>query len=84
MPFGLVAAYGAIRFLNVIIGEGRDTLFGRVTERAIRRLGLAVFEHLRLAQILIFILTWAEPVVYREILSAWYQWCELFNAFYGV
>jgi ATP-binding cassette subfamily B protein len=46
VPFGLVIAYGAIRFLNVIIGEVRDTLFGRVTERAIRRLGLAVFEHL--------------------------------------
>lgn len=46
VPFGLVIAYGAVRFLNVIIGEVRDTLFGRVTERAIRRLGLAVFDHL--------------------------------------
>ncbi|MGI2171138.1 ABCB family ABC transporter ATP-binding protein/permease [Shewanella sp. MF05960] len=46
VPFGLVVAYGAIRFLNVIIGEVRDTLFGRVTERAIRRLGLTVFDHL--------------------------------------
>lgn len=46
VPFGLVVAYGVVRFLNVIIGEVRDTLFGRVTERAIRRLGLAVFEHL--------------------------------------
>ena len=46
VPFGLVVAYGAVRFLNVIIGEVRDTLFGRVTERAIRRLGLAVFDHL--------------------------------------
>lgn len=46
VPFGLVLAYGGLRFLNVIIGEIRDTLFGRVTERAIRRLGLAVFEHL--------------------------------------
>ncbi|MCT7942720.1 MULTISPECIES: ABCB family ABC transporter ATP-binding protein/permease [Shewanella] len=45
-PIGLVLAYGAIRFLNVVIGEVRDTLFGRVTERAIRRLGLAVFDHL--------------------------------------
>ncbi|MCL1141252.1 ABCB family ABC transporter ATP-binding protein/permease [Shewanella gaetbuli] len=45
-PIGLVLAYGAVRFLNVIIGEVRDTLFGRVTERAMRRLGLAVFEHL--------------------------------------
>ncbi|WP_394131224.1 ABCB family ABC transporter ATP-binding protein/permease [Shewanella maritima] len=46
VPLGLVIAYGAVRFLNVIIGEIRDTLFGRVTERAMRRLGLAVFEHL--------------------------------------
>ncbi|WP_434952816.1 ABCB family ABC transporter ATP-binding protein/permease [Shewanella sp. HL-SH4] len=45
-PIALVLAYGAIRFLNVVIGEIRDTLFGRVTERAMRRLGLAVFEHL--------------------------------------
>ncbi|WP_144212846.1 ABCB family ABC transporter ATP-binding protein/permease [Shewanella donghaensis] len=46
VPLALVLAYGAVRFLNVVIGEIRDTLFGRVTERAIRRLGLAVFEHL--------------------------------------
>ncbi|MBR9729389.1 ABCB family ABC transporter ATP-binding protein/permease [Shewanella intestini] len=45
-PIALVMAYGGLRFLNVIIGEIRDTLFGRVTERAMRRLGLAVFEHL--------------------------------------
>ncbi|MGL4836442.1 MAG: ABCB family ABC transporter ATP-binding protein/permease [Shewanella sp.] len=46
VPVGLVLAYGAVRLLTVITGEIRDTLFGRVTERAIRRLGLAVFEHL--------------------------------------
>jgi ATP-binding cassette, subfamily B, heavy metal transporter len=46
VPIALVLAYGCVRFLNVIIGEIRDTLFGRVTERAIRRLGLSVFEHL--------------------------------------
>ncbi len=46
VPLMLVIAYGSLRFLTVIIGEVRDTLFGRVTERAIRRLGLAVFEHL--------------------------------------
>ncbi len=43
---GLVAAYGLARFLNVMLGEIRDTLFGRVTERAMRRVGLLVFEHL--------------------------------------
>lgn len=45
-PIALVAAYGVFRLLNVILGEVRDTLFGRVTERAMRRLGLEVFEHL--------------------------------------
>jgi ATP-binding cassette subfamily B protein len=29
-----------------LLGEVRDTLFGRVTERAMRRLGLKVFKHL--------------------------------------
>ncbi len=46
VPLGLLIAYGGIRFLNTIIGEVRDTLFGRVTERAMRRMGLQVFEHL--------------------------------------
>ena len=43
---GLIVAYGALRLANVLFGEIRDTLFGRVTERAMRRLGLTVFEHL--------------------------------------
>lgn len=42
---GLVLAYGAARFSNVIFGELRDTIFGRVTERAMRRIGLEVFRH---------------------------------------
>ena len=42
---GLVLAYGAARFANVFFGELRDTLFGRVTERAMRRIGLAAFRH---------------------------------------
>jgi ATP-binding cassette subfamily B protein len=46
VPIALILAYGITRFLNVILGEVRDTLFGRVTERAMRRLGLKVFEHL--------------------------------------
>ena len=45
-PLGLVAAYGLVRFANVIFGELRDMLFGRVTERAMRRIGLQVFSHL--------------------------------------
>ena len=46
VPIALVIAYGVIRFLNVILGEVRDTLFGRVTERAMRRVGLKLFQHL--------------------------------------
>ncbi len=46
LPLGLLLAYGSVRFLNVLFGEIRDTLFGRVTERAMRRIGLAVFNHL--------------------------------------
>ncbi|TGD74759.1 ABC transporter ATP-binding protein/permease [Mangrovimicrobium sediminis] len=42
---GLVLAYGAARFANVFFGELRDTIFGRVTERAMRRVGLQVFRH---------------------------------------
>ena len=46
LPLGLLLAYGAVRFSNVLFGELRDTLFGRVTERAMRRVGLRVFRHL--------------------------------------
>jgi len=46
VPFGLVIAYGLVRLSIVVFAEVRDTLFGRVTERAIRRIGLKVFRHL--------------------------------------
>ena len=46
VPLGLVAAYGMVRLSIVVFAEIRDTLFGRVTERAIRRIGLKVFRHL--------------------------------------
>jgi len=46
VPISLIVAYGTLRLTNVILGEVRDTLFGRVTERAMRRLGLKVFKHL--------------------------------------
>ncbi len=45
-PLGLVAIYGVTRLANVIFNELRDTLFGRVTERSIRRIGLKTFQHL--------------------------------------
>ncbi|OUS23636.1 metal ABC transporter permease [Gammaproteobacteria bacterium 45_16_T64] len=46
VPLGLVLAYGAVRFFNVLLNEFRDTLFGRVTERTIRRISLQTFQHL--------------------------------------
>ena len=46
VPFGLVVSYGLVRLSIVIFAEIRDTLFGRVTERAIRRIGLKVFRRL--------------------------------------
>ncbi|GAA3718371.1 ABC transporter ATP-binding protein/permease [Oceanisphaera sediminis] len=46
LPLGLLLAYGVVRFANVLFGEIRDALFGRVTERAMRRIGLSVFNHL--------------------------------------
>ncbi|WP_045857105.1 ABCB family ABC transporter ATP-binding protein/permease [Teredinibacter purpureus] len=46
IPLALLIAYGFVRFANVLLGELRDTLFGRITERAMRRVGLRVFRHL--------------------------------------
>lgn len=46
VPVALLVAYGLIRFANVLFGELRDTLFGRVTEGAMRRVGHEVFKHL--------------------------------------
>lgn len=46
LPLSLIISYGLVRFSIVIFAEIRDTLFGKVTERAIRRIGLNVFKHL--------------------------------------
>ena len=45
-PLALLAAYGGLRFINVLLGELRDVVFGRVAERAVRRAALSVFQHL--------------------------------------
>ncbi|MGQ0622002.1 MAG: ABCB family ABC transporter ATP-binding protein/permease [Panacagrimonas sp.] len=46
VPLALLFAYGGLRFLNVLMGELRDVVFGRVAERAMRRASLTVFRHL--------------------------------------
>jgi len=46
MLVSLVISFGLARFSNVLFAELRDTVFGRVTERAMRFLGLKVFRHM--------------------------------------
>ena len=46
LPLWLILGYGMLRFGSVLFGEIRDALFGRVTEHAMRQLGLKVFIHL--------------------------------------
>lgn len=46
VPIFLLLAYGLLRFASVFLGELRDAIFARVTERAMRRVGLEVFRHL--------------------------------------
>ncbi|OIO10090.1 MAG: metal ABC transporter permease [Gallionellaceae bacterium CG1_02_60_325] len=46
VPVMLIFAYGLLRLLSSAFGELRDALFAKVTQRAIRRVALQVFEHL--------------------------------------
>jgi ATP-binding cassette subfamily B protein len=46
LPVFFIIFYGLLRFSSVFFGEIRDALFGRVTEHAIRKVGLRVFKHL--------------------------------------
>ena len=46
LPLTFLLFYGVLRFGSIILGELRDTIFGRVTEHAMRRVALNVFEHL--------------------------------------
>lgn len=46
LPLVFLIFYGLLRFGSVFLGEIRDALFGRVTERAMRKVGLRVFKHL--------------------------------------
>ncbi|EIK46352.1 ABC transporter ATP-binding protein [Cellvibrio sp. BR] len=45
-PAFFILFYGALRFGSVFFGEVRDALFSRVTEHAMRKIGLRVFNHL--------------------------------------
>ena len=46
VPIALLLVYGILRFATSLFGELRDAVFSRVTERAMRRVGLKVFRHL--------------------------------------
>ena len=46
LPIIFLLLYGFLRFSTIILGEIRDTIFGRVTEHAMHRIGLVVFKHL--------------------------------------
>src|SRR6185369_1039939 len=46
LPLALLLVYGVLRLGTVLFGEFRDLVFGRVTERAMRRVALQVFQHL--------------------------------------
>ena len=46
LPIALLLGYGALRLASGAFGELRDAVFAKVTQRAIRRVALQVFEHL--------------------------------------
>lgn len=46
LPVGLLIAYGVVRFAQQAFTELQDLVFKKVTERAVRRVGLKTFRHL--------------------------------------
>ena len=46
VPLGLITAYGALRVMATLFTELREVVFARVTQQAVRRIALQVFEHL--------------------------------------
>ncbi len=46
IPVALIIGYGLLRLFSTLFGELRDAVFANVTQRAIRRVALQVFEHL--------------------------------------
>lgn len=46
VPMGLILAYGVMRVTSTLFTELREVVFARVTQQAVRRIALQVFEHL--------------------------------------
>ena len=83
VPFGLVAAYGLVRLSVVLFAEIRDTLFGRVTERAMRRIGVNSCFNTCIDLDLDFHLNRRTGGLSRDI-DRGTSGSQLFNAVYGV
>ena len=46
LPLALIITYGLLRFASTTFTDLRDMIFAKVTQRAMRRVSMAVFEHL--------------------------------------
>ncbi|MEO7149836.1 MAG: ABC transporter ATP-binding protein/permease [Rhodanobacteraceae bacterium] len=46
VPIALIAGYGLLRLIGTLFGQLRDTVFERVSQRAMRSSGLDAFRHL--------------------------------------
>ena len=46
LPVALLIAYGALRLSTTLFTELRELIFSRVTQRAVRKIALQVFQHL--------------------------------------
>ena len=46
IPLAIILAYGFARWSSTAFGELRDALFSRVSQNAVRQVGLGVFQHL--------------------------------------
>jgi len=46
VPIGLIVAYGAMRVMSTLFTEVREVVFARVTQQAVRKIALQLFQHL--------------------------------------
>lgn len=46
LPLAFIIGYGLLRFASTTFSDLRDVIFAKVTQRAMRRISMAVFQHL--------------------------------------
>jgi len=46
LPLALILGYGLLRFASTTFSDLRDVIFAKVTQRAVRRINMAVLQHL--------------------------------------